>query len=168
MKIQFNFPGLADALSGWTVCKPTLQELSLSFGIISLMTRKEMFLKCWFTCHPTTQHDCWPEKVSLNSVPVKASDYIPIKVTQSIYQSILLRQLKNHWTNRPKILYLEILQETLKLFQFWFKTNTVYILQEGLSAFLNVSEHACTHTHTHTYTHKIIDHLKWRTGVVWE
>jgi len=44
MKIQFNSPGLADALGGWTVHKPMLQELSLSFGIISLMTRTEVIL----------------------------------------------------------------------------------------------------------------------------
>jgi hypothetical protein len=57
MKTQFNSPGLADALSGLTVRKPMFQELSLSFGIISLMTRTKMVLE--MLVYRPSNHPTW-------------------------------------------------------------------------------------------------------------
>jgi len=57
MKTQFNSPGLEGALSGWTVHKPMFQELSLSFGIISLMTRTKMVLE--MLVYRSSNHPTW-------------------------------------------------------------------------------------------------------------
>jgi hypothetical protein len=103
------------------------------------------FLKCWFTCHPPTQHGCWPEKVSLNSVTVKALDYKPIK-SDSVSRSIQIPKTTKESPNKSSKNFI------FGNFTRNSKTNTVYTLPEGLYAFLHASENTHTHTHTHTHT----------------
>jgi hypothetical protein len=143
MKIHFNSPGLADVLSGWMVCKPTLQQPSLSFGIISLMTRTEMVLEMLVSSNHLIWLLAWESFTEFSHCESCRLHRLPTKVTQSAYQSRLLRQLKNHQTNCPKILYLEEFTRNSKIVSVlvWKQTHCA-LYKKAFVLF-------CTHPSTH-------------------
>lgn len=122
--LKFNkiFPRLAAALAGWKASKPMLQELSPSSSSVPWWRRQRLCLKRRFTY--LSNYLMWLlvwESFTEFSYHESFRLHAYQNGCQSVYQSRL--QLKNHWTNLPEIWYWEILEETVKLSQFWFKSD---------------------------------------------